>query len=352
MPAMGALPHRFQFTVRGLMLAVLLGALAMISWRGLVHVQRRLSGDPYAAVRSISKNWSLANNPSIEVDLFEGSIQVLPSGDRRTSATITVAAVSKYSQAAADEMLGAIKADLIAREDKLKITLCCTRDETSVTKAIDVKIYVPKAAKLDLQTRRGEIRVGQDYVGIATFHLPVAASSIVARNLSPRRFGYAEGNIVVEAVAPSDSPLVRLVLEAPGRIDIRAENALVFALAHGGALPVHHAAGPREQSQADREEGSIKFDGSLSIGRSSFRAAHSIDLILPRDASFHADIAAVDGRIVSQFGSQPTVAGKSESMWLEDVGLNPQSVLVVRAMNGAVTLKKTPEEVINQGQRP
>jgi hypothetical protein len=339
---MGALPHRFQFTVRGLMVAVFLGAIAMISWRWLVHVQRRLSGDPYTAMRSISKNWSLGNDPSIEVDLVEGSIQVLPGGDRRTSATIAVAAVSKYSQAAADEMLGAIKADLIGLGEKLKITVRCTRDDTGVTKSIDVKIYVPEGARLDLQTRRGEINVGQDYTGSAPLHLPVAASSIVARNLSPRRLGYAEGNIVVEAVAPSGSPLVRLVLEAPGRIDIRAENALVFALAHGGALPVPHASGPSGQSQADREEGSIMFDGSLSIGRSSFRAAHSIDLLLPPDASFHADIAAVHGRIVSQFGSQPTVAGTSESKWSEDVGLNPQSVLVVRAMSGAVTLKKNP----------
>ena len=322
--AMNAARVKLPFTVRGLMLAVVISALALTCWRWLVEIRRRLDRDPYVASRTISKSWSLGIDPSIEVDLFEGSIQVLPSDDGNTSARIGVATVSQSSQASADQALEALKFDLIALGENLRIGASRAHGQENVATNIDVIIYVPGGVRLDLQTRGGEIRVGQDYAANATFHLPVATSSIVARNLSPRRLGYAEGNIVVETAVPSDSGVVTLLLEAPGRIDIRANNALITALAHGGALQPQRVGGLGDHSQEDPEEGSIIFEGSLSGGHSSFRADRSIELLLPPEASFNADLEATWGKTVSEFRGQPLVAAAANSKRLEAVGLDPQ----------------------------
>jgi hypothetical protein len=143
-------------------------------------------------------------SPSITVDLFEGSIQVVPSYDGLITAEVTTSVVTKQTQSAADHALATIDLGFNQAGDSLRIT-ARGASEPGIRKSADLTLFVPGEVDLDLRTGRGCIFVGRNYSNRSPVHVPIVARSIRARNDSDYRSAFAQGNIVVETLAPRSS---------------------------------------------------------------------------------------------------------------------------------------------------
>ena len=103
--------------------------------------------------------------------------------------------------------------------------------EPGIKKAVDLTLHVPGGVDLDLQTGRGCIYVGRRYLDGVPVHVPIIARSIRARNDSDCRLAHAQGNIVVESLAPRRSGFgasrTRTPTGRPGEIEIIADLAVV-----------------------------------------------------------------------------------------------------------------------------
>jgi hypothetical protein len=293
--------------------------------------------DPFHAIRMVKKSWNAGPSPSITVDLFEGSIQVVPSKDGLITAEVTTSAVTKQTQSVADRAIDTIDLSFNHMGDSLRIK-AGGASEPGIKKTADLKLYVPSGVDLDLRTGRGCIYVGRDYIKGVPVHVPIVARSIRARNDSDYMLGYAQGNIVVESLAPSPSgasPIpTRLQLDAPGQIEIIADLAVVDASARHGIPPSQWSPGAYE----DEVEGSITFEGILATGAHSLRAAHRITMKLPESSSLLIDAEAVDGKIAGNLLPGTIEPSGGKAIWKGSVGIEPRANLRVRTDDGPVEL--------------
>ena len=117
----------------------------------------------YSASRTIEKTWQAGPSPRIEVDLFEGYINVVQGTDGQVSAVIEPSSVTKVSQAAADAALDDITISAVQQGDTIRIT---TRSSTVMSQLkADIELRVPPDASLDLLTGHGYIYIGKTCAG-------------------------------------------------------------------------------------------------------------------------------------------------------------------------------------------
>jgi hypothetical protein len=89
---LGMKPPRVRFTLRRMMLTVAIVALGLASLPLLVDL---LSDDgPFHAISRVTKSWNCEPRPPVTVDVFEGSIEVLPSTDGQVSAEIMCVSIT------------------------------------------------------------------------------------------------------------------------------------------------------------------------------------------------------------------------------------------------------------------
>jgi hypothetical protein len=324
------------------MLAVLIAALGLAGYRALLFLSEIVRDDPYHATKAVSASWQAGPEPSVTADLFEGGIQVLPSPDGTVKAEVTSVTVTKLSQADADQALGTIELTMDHRGDSVRIV---TRGASGagIRKDAHLVLHVPPGARLDLRTGRGEIHVGRDFAGGVAVHRPVAASSIRARNDSAYRLGYAQGNIVVEAVAPpcpEGGAMIptRLQLDAPGHIEIIADSAVVEARAWHGKPPDSWGPGAYETE----DEGAITFEGSLAGGEHTLRAAHRITMRLTAPTALRVDAEAIGGKITGDLLPGAIEQRDGRSKWRSPVGTDAHSRLLLRTDDGSMILDRKP----------
>jgi hypothetical protein len=180
-------------------------------------------------------------------------------------------------------------------------------------------------------------------VGNVPVYRPVAASSVRARNDSKYRLGYAEGNIVIETVAPpsaKDGLVIptRLQLDAAGQIEILARDAIVEARAW-------HGLAPKGWTSADYEdgfEGSIKFEGTLAQGAHSLRAAHRLEMKFSPDTSLQVDAEAKGGAITGDLLSKPIEPLGGRASWHGATGSGQGGTIRLRTDEGPISLIKIP----------
>jgi hypothetical protein len=303
--------------------------------------------EPFAAIRKTSKSWDLGPLPSITVDVFEGSILVLPSHDDKVHAETTAGVLAEDSRSAAHEALQTITIQTDQQGDTLRISArgasCPHPGSSWVRKDVRVDLYVPPGVRLDLRTGRGDIQVGRSFDGSNPIHRPIATPSIRARNDSPYRVGYAEGNIIIETTplpsSPDGSPTTKLQLDATGQIEILAVNALVEARAWHGIIPQGWTLDQYEKKECG---GSIAFDGSLTIGEHSLRAAHQIEMKLPAETAYQIEAEAIGGAIQGDLLPKPVEARDGRATWKGSIGSMPRVNLRLRADEGPITLRTRP----------
>jgi hypothetical protein len=323
------------------MLAVLIVALSLAAYRALLFLSEILRDDPYHAFKTASASWQAGPEPSVTADLFEGSIQVLPSTDGTVKAKVTFQAVTKLSQADADQALGTIDLMMDHRGDSVRIVMRGASG-AGIMKEADLVLHVPPGVRLDLRTGRGEIYVGRDYAGGVAIHRPVAASSIRARNDSVYRLGYAQGSIFVETVAPpcpgGGTLPTRLQLDAPGHIEVIADAAVVEARAWHGKPPDSWGPGVYE----GEDEGVITFEGSLAGGEHTLRAAHRITMRLAAATALEVDAEATGGKMKGDLLPGAMEQRDGRSKWSSSVGAETHGHLLLRTDDGSIILDRKP----------
>jgi hypothetical protein len=336
--------HIYRMTLRGSLLIVASSALILAASRAALFVRQCLSQRPYVAHHVVSNEWSLNGGGLVSVELFHGTIEVFPAQSNTVAAQLDAVATSKRSQGKADAALGALSVKMNCVGESITIVSRSGRNVVGAGAHTDLRLWVPAGISLRLRTGRGDIRIGRGYSGSTSIHCPVAASSIEAWNESPRRLGYAEGNITVETVAPPSLSATKLRLEAVGRIEIRADSALVSVSTYRAKVPGDRPPRPQASDERDPECGTIHFFGSLSAGESRFEAAQAIQVHLSPGASFTADAESTNGQITSEYASRAPVRKGERTTWRELVGADPKSAVFLRSTIGPIVIRKIIED--------
>jgi hypothetical protein len=147
-----------------MMVAVAVIALGLTAYPFLEEL---VSDDgPFHAIRQGVTSWACGPSTSVRVELFEGSIRVLPSTDDRVTAEIMALSLTSRSQWVADRALETIEVRTSQRGDSIEII---TRGAPSVpgpewrgyiTNAAQVVLGVPDGVRLDLCVGKGQIDAG------------------------------------------------------------------------------------------------------------------------------------------------------------------------------------------------
>jgi len=333
---------QFRFTVRRLMIAVAITGAILFCYRTANYIILILLNNDnvfHSVNTPVHKSWDLGLSPSVAVDLFDGWITVVPSNDDKVTADIETGASTKSSQAAADKALKTIDLRFHRWKNTLKISLN-GMSNLGLNYSNNIKIYVPNGVYLDLRTGRGNIYVGRDYRNGKWTHTPISASSIRAKNDSEYQLGNAQGSIVVEALASPETParsssptLIRL--DAPGRIDIIADFAVVEANAWHGNPPKQWPQGIYESE----DEGTIRFEGSLAKGIHLLRASHRINMRLRGASSLQIEAEAIAGQITGNILPGQVDPTEGTARWVGSLGAEGGGVLHLLTNDGPISLR-------------
>jgi hypothetical protein len=296
---------RVRFTVRRMMIVVSLAALALVACRFLSEVWAAIDDTRYMSFREFEKSWDVGPSPKVVVDIFTGRINVVQASDDKVTAKVSLHALRKMSQDAADRACASIRLAMSCEEGTVRITALVPPEFSVFVTGADVLLYVPRGVRLDLYTRHGDIKVGQAVVGASLVRSPPAVRSIKARaDFNARDWTY-QGDIFVEtsrmAVEEPTSPETDLQLDGVRQVEIHAEDATVQARARGGTFVVEYETTAEKMYAEHKVEGSITFEGSLFERPHSFWAADRVKVCVPAEATFGLDAEASKGSVTSAF---------------------------------------------------
>jgi hypothetical protein len=330
--------------MRHMLLAVFLAALALGAYRFLSEFLAALNDTPYVSSKEYAKSWYAGPSPEVVVDVFAGNIYVVQATDGNVTARVRPSAVTNESQTVADGACAAIRLEMTqGKEGTIRITALVPPAFSLCRREADVVLHVPQGVRLDLHTRRGDIRVGEAYVGANLVRSPPAVRSIKARaDFDGKDWSY-HGDIFVEtAKIPAGdprTPKTDLQLEGVQQIEIHADEATVQARARGGAFVIEHETATGKLYSEEKVEGSITFVGTLSEGHHSFWAADRADLRLPAGATFDLDAEASGGAVTSGFPVKAGgVIGRSRLQGI--VGASPRTLVRVRVDKGRIRIEE------------
>ncbi len=155
---------RVRLTIRRMMVAVAVIAMGLSAYPFLEEL---FSDDgPFHAIRQGVKSWGCGPATSVTVEVFEGSIQVLPSTDGRVTAEIMALSLTSRSQRVADRALETIDVRTRQEGDSIEIVVSGAPSVSGpewrgyVTNAAYVVLRVPDGVRLDLSVGRGQIDAG------------------------------------------------------------------------------------------------------------------------------------------------------------------------------------------------
>lgn len=328
-----------RLTVGRLMMAVAAIGAAMWFLGVIYNICDNLLNERFCVSTSpIRKVWSVGPSPSVMVDLFEGSITVTPGADGEIAVDVEASVDTKKSRADAERAAKTLHWGFHRWGNSIRVT-ARGLSEVGINNSIGVRLSVPPGVNLDLRTERGNIYVGEDYPKGTRVQMPVSAASIRATNASDYRLGYAQGSIVVVALAPlpiaGSSPKPTLIqLDAPGRIDIKADLAVVAARAWHGDPPMS----TRKAYEVAGEEGTITFEGSLAEGIHSFHAAHRISMQIRDELSLHIEAEAGAGPIMGDLLPEEIEPTDGKALWTGSLGPKGGRSLLIRTDQGPITL--------------
>jgi hypothetical protein len=333
-PEWGYLAHRRLGVNEWVMISLaIVGGIIAIPTLLLFAASFLLDDIYYRADKSVSFEWKAGPSPIVEVDLYEGYINVIQSHDGGVSATLTPFAVTKKSQAAAEAALGDIKISAAKVGNTIRIKT--TKDPKVVMSQLkaDIELRVPPDASLNLLTGHGYIYIGKSFVGAYPTSSPLALKAVKARDMGQSYIG-------IEAeIAPRPSlPATELDLESRhGTIVIKGDNVLISAKATGGA---------------------IEYSGQPATGRHSFetgryephpdegfRLGKGVRLELPADLIFGVDAKSASGGISCDFETGTASTPATHSL-KGAVGMDPSIELRIRCEEGPVEIRKKSTEPV------
>ena len=332
-PEWGYLAHRWLGVPEWVMvsLAIVGGLIAVPVLLFLFASAFLLDDIYYRADKTVVYEWEAGPSPIVEVDLYEGYINVIQSHDGRVSATLTPFAVTKKSQAAAEAALDDIKISAVQVGDTIRIKTTKAPEVVMSQLKADIELRVPPDASLNLLTGHGYIYIGKAFVGANLTSSPVALKAVKARDMGQSYIG-------IEAeIAPRPSlPATRLELESRhGTVVIKGDNVLIEAKAEGGAIEYNGrpASGPHSFETG-------RYEPHPDEG---FRLGKGVRLELPADLSFNVDAESVSGSVSCDFATGATAAPAARSL-RGTVGMNPAIELRIRGGDGPIEIRKKSAE--------
>lgn len=340
-----------RITTRRSMIAVAVAAVLLYGWRSVAWFFEAL-GEPYGARRTTTRSWDLGPAPDLTIDNFGGNIDVFPSTDGRVTAVVDAWSFGHDHVADAEADVATIDVACDHRGDTLRISILSTSVPIGggFRRHAHVELYVLGNVRLDLRTGAGNVRLGWTPKAAGWVAMPIPARSVRVRNDSRgRRVGWGEGDIKVATSAPRapDGTRIptRLLLDAPGRIEVDADLAIVEARAWHGTPAEGWTAEQYEAADFYPErgtgEGIIRFVGTLA-GASDLRAAHRIELKLGTMPAVRVEAEAVAGSIGGTLLPRPIEPVGKVARWSGSLGNPPLASLRLRADEGPIVLDGGP----------
>jgi DUF4097 and DUF4098 domain-containing protein YvlB len=282
-----------------------LSALGACTGDGPLAVKASASQELTAAVSASGAD------PTVRVEMFNGSIAVRAGDPGRITATVTTTGS------------GSSKADAEADRAKIDVALDAHPDGTVVLSAVyqpnptspgnraaSATVDVPPGAVLDLRTSNGRV----DSTGLG------GAITVQTSNGAVNLVGAAQGATVHTSNGGVE-------VDGGGSLDVETSNAAVVI--HGTGATV----------RVTTSNGSIAFDGTISNAAQSMETSNAgIDLRLPANAGFELDAETSNAAVTLTGFAIRTTGSASQGAMRGTVGSGGPSIRL-RTTNAAIVVR-------------
>jgi DUF4097 and DUF4098 domain-containing protein YvlB len=291
-----------------------LGLLALLALAfagcGLSNLNNR-----FTAEETESKSFTTKEAPRVIAETFNGGIDITTGAEGTVKASV-IKRASGSSQDAAEDNLDTIEVSMKQEGDEIRIKAFVKENKLFSSRGARVTLQVPPGTFLDLHTSNGRIAaLGQT---------------------GDVRGESSNGEIEVKGgsgklhLTTSNGPIN--VEGGSGRLSLHTSNGLINVKAEDVAVDAHTS------------NGAIHFKGSLAGGEHVFDTHNGgVVLVLPADAQFRVDGQTSNGKIVSDF--QVKQGQKKRRAELHGtVGKNPAATIKIHTSNGAIELRREPNQ--------
>jgi DUF4097 and DUF4098 domain-containing protein YvlB len=249
----------------------------------------------------------------VEVDMFNGSIEVRPGPDGTVTAAVTRTGVGPNHDAALDDAKK-IEATLTEQEGAVVLKATYTPNPSAPDqRGAAAVVTVPASSVLVLHTSNGPITL----TGLTGTVLADTSNAGVTE----------KGAMQAVRARTSNGPIA--IDGGTGLITVATSNASVDVKATDAVV------------QAESSNGAVSFAGSLASGASRMATSNAaITVTLPKDAAFTVDAQTSNSKITSDFA----LAGGSQTQdrVTGTAGTGGGTTLILVTSNGDVHMVAAP----------
>jgi len=260
----------------------------------------------------VTKSFKTGQSPSVTLDLFNGTVEVVADAAGTVDARLTKQSEADTKELAEDGLKN-IQLDLTQDKDTIKVTARRLREEIkNRSEGVNAVVRVPAGAVLDLGTSNGSVKLtgGTGKVVIKTKNGTVHVTD-------------AKGELDLTS---SNGGIV--ATGARGRANIKTSNGDIELQVDQGAVTAHTS------------NGQVRFRGSLADGEHSLTTNNGrIALTLPAATRFRVDATTTNGTITTDFVEPPKKKFGSANL-KATVGDNPAVSLKLQTTNGGIQILK------------
>ncbi len=260
----------------------------------------------------VNKSFKTGQSPSVKLDLFNGTIEVVADGTGSVDAQLTKKSEADTRELAEDGLKN-IQLDLTQDKDAIQVTARRLKEDVkNRSEGVNAAVKVPAGAVLHLGTSNGSVKLtgGTGKVVIQTKNGSVHGKDAKGE----LELSSANGEIVA--------------VGARGRANVKTSNGQIDLQVEKGVVTAHTS------------NGNVRFTGSLADGDHSFTTNNGgIGLTLPGATRFRFDATTTNGTITTDF----VEASKKKSGTVNlkaTVGDNPAVDLKLRTTNGSIRIQK------------
>jgi RNA polymerase sigma factor (sigma-70 family) len=260
----------------------------------------------------VNKSFKTGQSPSVALELFNGTIEVVADAAGSVDAQLTKRSEAETKELAEDGLKN-IQLDLTQDKDAIKVTARRLREDVkNRSEGVNAVVKVPPGAVLTLGTNNGSVKLtgGTGKVVIKTSNGAVQVKD-------------AKGEL---ELTTSNGPIA--ATGARGRATVKTSNGPIDLQVEKGVVTAHTS------------NGGVRFRGSLADGDHSFTTNNGgIGVTLPDATKFRVDATTTNGAIATDFGEAPKKKPGSMSLKVT-IGDNPAVSLKLRTTNGGIQIQK------------
>jgi len=269
----------------------------------------------FKAEAVVTKSFQTGAAPRIDVGMFNGSITVDASGDRKVNVKVTKRS-DAHSQEDADRELANI--DVTIAQDGEAIQVDAKRKDekaSHINSSAWAELQVPAGAVLVLHTSNGSVTITK---GTGAANVKTSNGSVTL-----------EGRKGTAQVSSSNGPIV--VNGGTGKLELKTSNGRIEIKAEKAAVTAHTS------------NGGVKFEGTLSEGSHTLHSSNgNLSVALLGTAGVRVEAETTNGVITA--GSNIVKAKEAGRVHLgTTLGENPTSTLKIHTSNGNIAISREKE---------